>query len=211
MGKILIVSKTKMANNHVCVGGIDLDNKLSVRLLNTNGYHELIDECPYSIREVWKIEYQRHNQRPLPHSEDVRVISRNKIGILRQDLSILSILNQFHFKVYDGNIRDTFEGKLKSTNSGTLYISESDVPNSSTCFWICDNDISRDDYNGKIRYRYNDGSRRWGNNISYVGIEANPAQIIPRGALVRLSLAHWWSPEDSTDEERCYLQLSGWY
>ena len=35
--------------------------------------------------------------------------------------------------------------------------------------------------------------------------------IIPKGKIIRLSLAKWWKPEDSDIELRCYLQLSGWY
>jgi hypothetical protein len=211
MSKILIVSKTKMSNNKICIGGIDMDNKLSVRLLNVNGYHESINECLYNIRDVWKIEYQKHDSRPLPHSEDIRVISRNKVETLRQDLSILSILKQLNFKIYNGNIRETFEGKLQCTNLGAFYISVDDIPNNSTCFWICDRDITRNDSYEKIRYCYNDGTRNLGRKISYVGIDENPTQIIPKGTLIRLSLAHWWSPQNSTEEERCYLQLSGWY
>ena len=36
--------------------------------------------------------------------------------------------------------------------------------------------------------------------------------MIPAGTLVRVSLAHWWRPEDDhTGELRCYVQLSGWF
>lgn len=160
MSKILIVSKTRMANSCVCVGGIDLDNKSSVRLLNSTGYHESIDECPHNIRDIWEIQYYP-KPRPLPHSEDICVLSGNKVETLRQDLSVLDILKQLDSTVYNGNICDTFEGKLQCTNSGTFYISEDSVPNNSTCFWICDKEILRDDYRNKIRYSYNDGTRKW--------------------------------------------------
>ena len=33
---------------------------------------------------------------------------------------------------------------------------------------------------------------------------------IPLNTLVRISLARWWVPAGMS-EERCYLQLSGWY
>ena len=48
--------------------------------------------------------------------------------------------------------------------------------------------------------------------LKYVG-EESPIKVIPAGTLVRLSLARWWRPEKSEPnfEERCYLQLSGWY
>lgn len=211
MHKILIVSKTRMANNRICVGGIDIDNKMSVRLLDRNGYHESADTCAFNFREVWDVEYLKHKQRPLPHSEDICVISKNKSGMLKSEIPMLDLLKKMQFRVYQGSILNTFESKLKCTSSGTLYISRDSVPNNSTCFWVCEKEIKRNDYNGKMRYRYQDETRQWGYNISYVGLEENPAQIIPQGTLVRLSLAHWWSPEDSDTEERCYLQLSGWY
>ena len=45
------------------------------------------------------------------------------------------------------------------------------------------------------------------------GADIVPIKVIPAGTLVRVSLARWWRPEDSEPnfEERCYLQLSGWY
>ena len=47
--------------------------------------------------------------------------------------------------------------------------------------------------------------------MPYVGF-ADPIERIPKGALVRVSLARWWRPDDAPDmEERCYLQLSGWF
>ena len=211
--QVLIVSKTRMANDCVCIGGIDTGNKKSVRLMNEGGYHDYIDDCPFNIREVWNIAYSKNKVRSLPHSEDIEVISKEMSYVLDSEKSMLDFLIEIQFNVYQGSIFNTFEGKLKCTDSGTFYISEDDVPNNSTCFWICDSVIRRDDYNDKIRYNYNDGNRtfRWGHRIAYVGLEDNPAQIIQRGTLVRLSLAHWWAPEDSDTEERCYLQLSGWY
>ena len=211
MSNILIVSKTKMSNNRICVGGIDIDNGIPVRLLDITGHHESADTCSFNIREIWNIKYSNHNQRLLPHSEDVRVISKNKSGVLKSEISIIDLLNGLQFCVYEGDILNTFEEKLKCTKLGALYISEDNVPNNSTCFWICDKEIRRHDYNEKVRYHYHNGTRQWGYNITYVGLEENPAQSIPQGTLVRLSLAHWWSPEDSDTEERCYLQLSGWY
>jgi hypothetical protein len=210
MPKILIVSKTRMNNNRVCVGGIDLDKSISVRLLDRNRNHEFEKDCLYKIREIYDIEYT-HEPRQLPHSEDIRVLQKKKIDELNQAWSILDILRKQNIQIYSGNIRVTFEGKLNLTEGGALYISEENVPQYSTCFWICDREIRRHDFNEKIRYNYNDNTRQWGYNIPFVGLEENPAQIISRGTLIRLSLATWWKPENSEVEERCYLQLSGWY
>lgn len=212
MSKVLIVSKTKMANDNVCVGGVDIENERSVRLLDENGYHELRDECPYEIWDVWETDYCSSNQRPAPHVEDVNVLCRNKLGVLKNELrnvtEFAKLLRQFKVPVFSGTIRNCFEGKLKCTQYGTLYINDEDVPDYSTCFWICDRQLKRNDFKGKVRFNYNDGSRQYGYNVSYVGL-ADAQNIIRSESLIRLSLAHWWSPEDSDDEERCYLQLSG--
>jgi hypothetical protein len=208
MNKILIVAKTKMANEKVCVGGIDLNRLTSVRLFDKDGSHESQTDCPYEIRDIWDIEYIPC-PRPLPHSEDVKVINRTKNRVLKQEFSILDVLKKINFQIYTGCIRETFEGKLNCTNSGALYVSGENLPQNSTCFWICNKEIIRH-YQRKNKYNYTDDTHRLCYRISYVGLE-NSIQIIPQNTLVRLSLAHWWSPEDAEDEERCYLQLSGWY
>ncbi|MDR1370180.1 MAG: hypothetical protein LBJ72_08685 [Dysgonamonadaceae bacterium] len=195
-----------MANNRVCVGGIDIDNKLSVRLLDDNGCHESADICLFNIWEIWDVEYVIHNQRSLPHSEDIRITRKKKSSVLKNEMSMLDFLNKMRFPVSQGDIHTTFEGKLKSTNSGTFYISEDSVPSNSTCFWICDRDIIRKDSFGKIRYRYSDGTRQWG--FAFVGLEEDPIPIILQGTLIRLSLAHWWLHDGN---KKCFLQLSGWY
>ena len=89
-----------------------------------------------------------------------------------------------------------------------LYISKEDVPAYSTCFWINDKRLLGYESRGRWQYRYNNMSNMYGYTISYVGA-GEPLDTIEEGSLIRLSLAHWWKPEDSDDEERCYLQLSG--
>jgi hypothetical protein len=200
-----------MSDNCVCVGGVDLDSRTPVRLLDANGYYDSVYTCPYRIREVWDTQYLRYNQRSLPHSEDVCITGKKICGVLKKELSVLDILRKLDFTVYEGDIFHTFEGKLKCTGSGSFYISKDAVPNNSTCFWLCDRPIRRNNCSGRIRYHYDGGTRPLGHNISYIGLDENPAQLIPHGTLIRLSLAYWWSPEDSDMEERCYLQLSGWY
>lgn len=196
-----------MKGNRVCVGGIDLDKLTSVRLLDRDGFHETKDNSPYNICEIWEIEYVNVSRR-LPHSEDSKVIRRKRIEILAPE-SVPDILLKRGFGICSGSIGGIFGGKLKCTHSGALYVSGKEIPDSSTCFWICDKNIVRRDYHDKIRYSCDDGCCRY--YMSYVGLDADPAQIIPQGSFVRLSLAHWWSPSDSKDEERCYLQLSCWY
>jgi len=59
----------------------------------------------------------------------------------------------------------------------------------------------------KVRYLYpgETGKR----SLPYVGF-ASPVDTIPAGTLLRVSLARWWDKYGET-EERCSLQLSGWY
>ncbi len=212
MCKVLIVSKTKMAGKKVCVGGIDVEKHRSIRLMNQNGYHEVLDECPYNIFDVWNLKYANVLTRPLPHSsEDVKVLQRNKLHVLKKDINIVDFLKkESGVNIYDGRINNVFSGYLKSTDKGSLYISKSKVPNHSVCFWICDQDIKRTDYQGKIKFNYKDSIHKWGCNISYVGLDSNPLDVIPKGSLIRLSLAHWWSPPGGI-EKRCSLQLSGYF
>jgi hypothetical protein len=210
MSEILIVAKTKMANNKVCVGAIDLNQSISLRLLDMNGFFESKESSPYKIREFWDIEYTHFVRRPVPHSEDVKVVRRTKKGELKQEFSVLDVLKRLNFKIYTDTLRNTFEGKLICIDSASLYMLGDNVTPYSTCFWICDRELIRSNFQNKIRYNYNDGNRKGGYYMSYVGLEANPELIIPPNTLIRLSLAGWWMPQDSRIE-RCYLQMSGWF
>lgn len=213
MAQVIIVSRTRMAGGLVCVGGVDVDNRRSVRLLDTRGHHETADSCPYTIWDIWDIDYYLNQRRPNPHTEDVNVTRRIRID--RVDVPNMSV-NRFaelmlnsNIPIFRGSLFSVFNGKLRRTDMDKLYISKEDVPTYSTCFWINDKQLLGYKNNrGRWQYRYIDMSNRYGYTISYVG-SAEPLDTIEAGSLIRLSLAHWWKPEDSNDEERCYLQLSG--
>lgn len=212
MARVIIVSRTRMANGYVCVGGVDVDFCRSVRLLTANGGHETAEDCPYEIWEIWNIDYHLNPRRPNPHTEDANVMRREKVD--RVDILNLSInrfagwLERARIPLFQGSLFSVFDGKLKRTDMDKLYISKEDVPAYSTCFWINDKRLLGYESRGRWQYRYNNMSNRYGYTISSVGAE-KPLDTIEEGSLIRLSLAHWWKPEDSDDEERCYLQLSG--
>lgn len=213
MAQVIIVSRTRMADGFVCVGGVDVDNRRSVRLLDARGRHETAETCPYTIWDIWDIDYYPNQRRPNPHTEDVNVTRRMKID--RVDAPNMSV-NRFaelmlnsNIPIFRGSLFSVFDGKLRRTDKDKLYISKEDVPTFSTCFWINDKRLlSYKNDRGRWQYRYTDMSNRYGYTISYVG-SAEPLDTIESGSIIRLSLAHWWKPNDSDDEERCYLQLSG--
>lgn len=119
MNKVLIVSRTKMQNDMVCVSGIDLENGTPIRLFNHNGYHESKDECPYNIKDIWNIDYCKINIRPLPHSEDVRVLQRNFVETLPAS-SMCDAIRDSGATIYTGNIGNVFEGKIIKDEKGKL-------------------------------------------------------------------------------------------
>jgi len=205
--EVIIVSKTKMASNE-CVGGI-LENGQFVRLLDEQGSNQPID-CDFEIGDIWEIDFVSRNNATPPHTEDI-LIEQKTFSQRTFSKSNLAewIESDFPNRIWRGSPDILFDNQIRFTSSGSGYVSHSnEVPDISVGFWISDRDLTRRDYNGKIKYNY-PTSNSW-RNIPYVGKE-DPLDIIPAGTLMRVSLARWWSPEDSNEEERCYLQLSGWY
>ena len=109
-----------------------------------------------------------------------------------------------------GSVAPLYNGLTQAARTGALYIAErTGIPPFSTTFWRPDQPLQRTDDSKRIRYRYPapDGGR----TLTFVGFQ-EPIETISAGALVRVSLAHWWRPEDDhAGELRCYVQLSGWF
>lgn len=206
--RIIIVSKTKMASNE-CVGAIGTETGRFVRLLDEYGNNQPID-CDFEIGEIWDVDYNERYNLTAPHTEDILITSKSytQQRANRENLSEW-IQNNFPNKIWRGNPDTLFEGMIRFTSSGSGYINhQHGVPDFSVGFWISDRNLTRRDYQGKVRYSY-PSTGNW-RSITYVGKD-EPIETIPAGILMRVSLARWWSPDDSDLEERCYLQLSGWY
>jgi len=112
--------------------------------------------------------------------------------------------------IWKNNIANIFEGKILWQGNGKGYFSENrnNYPSHSVGFWIPDIDLKHQKVGNQDFYLYqNNGISR---QIVYKGNQ-DILPVIPKGQLIRLSLAKWWKPDDSDIEERCYLQLSGWY
>ena len=83
------------------------------------------------------------------------------------------------------------DGLLQTGRSGALYISEAGgIPSHSTTFWQPDKPLRLVTDNKRLRYSYptSDGQQ----SLAFVGFQ-EPVEFIPAGALVRVSLAHWWA------------------
>jgi len=200
---VIIVSKTHMSSA-ACVGGV-LANGRFVRLLNSDGYNQDSD-TELEVGDVYTITFSERTEKTPPHVEDILVHSMEyKFTFSSIDKMVEYLTEKLKVKIWKGSTEVLFDGNIQWTSGGSGYISESgEIPKNSVGFWIPDKDLNRKDFNEKVRYSY---PIRW-RNISYVGFQ-NPVDKIPAGTLVRVSLARWWSPNE--DEERCYLQLSGWY
>lgn len=185
-----------------CIGALSLATNESIRLLERDGSNPPRTTM-YEIGQVWDIDFEPVRRLRPPHTEDIKVIRKNHISNIQNVATqIISRVNRLH----QGGIDELHEGFLRFTNSGSGYISAIyGVPDYSTCFWIPDRDLTSVTYGRDVKYCYSTYQR-----LKYVGFE-QPMGLIPAETLVRVSLARWWSPPDSDDEARCYLQLSGWY
>ena len=183
---VIIVAKTHMSNA-ACVGGV-LANGRSVRLLNEYGYNQDSDS-KLEVGEVYTITFNERDYNRPPHVEDILVTSMSyKFAFPSIQKMVDYLTDKLNVTIWRGSPDSLFDGKLQWTHNGSGYISE-------RIFYE------------KVRYNYPSVSG-W-RSLPYVGFN-EPIDTIPSGTLVRVSLARWWDRKGET-EERCSLQLSGWY
>jgi len=203
---VIIVSKTHMSNAS-CVGGV-LANGRFVRLLNENGYNQDIN-TPLNIGDVWTIEFSERENKKSPHIEDVLVSKMNlKFSFETIDNMVEYLKSKLKIKIWRGSPDILFDEKLNWTDNGSGFINkENGIPENSVGFWIPDMKLTKRIFYEKVRYNY-PNINGW-RSLPFVGFQ-NPVDVIPAGTLIRISLARWWDTNGKT-EERCALQLSGWY
>lgn len=204
---VIIVSRTRMSPGKVCIGGFDLDNRQNIRLLTSAGYQQP-DTCELNVGQIIKATFARVREIVPPHSEDVRLVRHE---LLADGVEVTEFLA--NFPVVSGSIANTFDGCLSREGSGSLSVREDGVPHHSVCFWKADQALFLDEgYReryGKTKYTYGKYEHRV--SMPFVGFQ-EALSVIPRGTLVRLSLARWWKPSDAAyADRRCQLQISGWY
>lgn len=204
METVIIVSRTQMANG-VCVGAIVESTRELIRVHNERGAN-LTSDVPYQVGDRWEMNVEKAwNARPIPHTEDKQTTPLRRIeNIGVEGIKSFISSNSFGRKLTTGSLSETFERKLH-LNGNNNYINRDGVPGFSTQFWIADRDLTHivKTYNNKETHYYMYGDIR----LKFVGFQ-EPVSRIPAGTIVRLSLANWWKGQG---EDRCYLQLSGWY
>lgn len=200
--EVLILSKTHFGNN-VCVGGMVLTNNQYVRLLNPGGWYQFAD-TQFDIGDIWNIDFSLSNSIREPHNEDVIIRSQTYIRSIN---NITNFILQRGLPIWRGSINNIFDGKLNWAHSGAGFLSTNieDYPSHSVGFWMSDRPLRYD--NEHYFYPINNFISK---KLKYKGIP-QPIDAIPPNVLLRVSLAKWWKPTDSDIEERCYVQLSGWY
>lgn len=204
---VLIVGRTKMAGVGRCIGGLAADGS-SLRLLKPAGSNWDVS-APFQIGQLWELTYVAAGKPTAPHVEDVIVSNFKYVNAVCPSSPELTRILTKGIVPWRGSIDQIFGGLLGFTRSNNGYICHRlGVPQQSTWLWISDKDLTLRDDGRHYDYAYSAFQSR---GLSYVG-EQEPVAILAAGTLLRVSLARWWRPEDADGmEERCYLQLSGWF
>ena len=202
--RILIVAKTRRGTG-ACVGGITRAGR-SVRLVAADAERNEHAGLEYNVGEVWEIESAPDTHLIPPHVENIVVLSARRLNPVE---NVEAIIRRF-MPPAAGGPENLFDGRLQALPSGALYIAErTGLPSRSTLFWETDQPLQRDVEGKRIRYRYPTGDG--GRTVTFVGFQ-EPLEVIPPGTLLRVSLAHWWRPQDRPEDElHCHAQLSGWF
>jgi hypothetical protein len=183
---------------------------------------ELFSEVPFMI-SCFEDDKLNSNLFPLMFFDKVKirnfsisyfdsVVKENiNFKLIYKSITIKDYIELYKFPVITDRSQ-LFEGYLKTSPWSTKYINRDQIPVFSTCFAIFDFDLemNNDEKFGGVYYIA--GVHRAiikFLKVKYVGLK-EPIQIIPKGTLIRFSLARWWKKNEDS-EEQCTLQLSGWY
>lgn len=198
---VIILSRTKMSGNKICVGGLDLNSGKMLRLLdNTAG--ALTSDFPYKIGETYTINFAPRHQRTSPHLEDIAVYDFTLAKEYNKtDLDTAVYQNA---GTYD-DLRYLFSEKLL-WNNFRGYALESNPPDFSVQIAKLNRILVK---NGADYQEFGPFTPR---RVKYVGemdISKMPSRIAS-GTPIRFSLARPWD-KDGNGVKVCYLQLSGVY
>lgn len=210
MEKVLVVAKTHMSQGKACIGGLNLRTFENVRL-KLPGERNHPAETPFDVGQVWNLELRNVRDTEPPHVEDVIVSTQNYVHSLPSLLSTL--IENVH--PWQGGLTQLFDGYLQGDGNKAFISRKGGVPLCSTGYWLPTMPLTHALVYGKDCYMVSSlvhkgqDLHRATFSIPYVGF-AEPLPEIPAHTLVRVSMCRWFRREDYS-EERCYLQISGWY
>ena len=154
--------------------------------------------------------------------EKVLVVAKTHMGQNRACIGGLSLRTFENVRLLLAGERnhpaDTpFDGCLQSDgNSDKVFISrKGGIPTCSTGYWLTTLPLTRTSAFNKTYYTIQSVVHKGSDYyratfvIAYVGF-AEPLPEIPANTLIRVSMCRWFKREEYS-EERCYLQISGWY
>ena len=205
--RVLIVAKTRMGKG-ACIGAITEKGE-SVRLAPFNADPHDGANREYEVGDIWEITGEPETSLIPPHNENFVVHKKSRLHTTENTKDLVSAI-ELLMPPKTGHPRVLYEGLLKTTGSGSLYVPVGDDGSPySTTFWRTDQPLTRDTEAKRIRYHY--PTENGGCTLTFVGFQ-EPLVTIPAGTLLRVSLAHRWRPKDQPNvEERHYAQISGWF
>ncbi|RRD89952.1 dual OB domain-containing protein [Conchiformibius steedae] len=209
--RVVILARTLMHNNHVCIGGYSMESKKYVRLLTADGLNQQND-IPFQIGEIYQIKYDSKSDVVYPHSEDICVYNFEFLENMKR-FEFNQLLNDICIR--DIHIKDIFDGLLDwTTGKGFLLKSQRILPSYSVLIVKLNHDLflSKTETDDKQRFYYidNDGDKKVYYKVPYVGVnDLGELKKIVAGRNIRFSLARWWDNDGNFPDERAYLQLSG--
>ncbi|HDZ8833932.1 TPA: hypothetical protein RUX00_001922 [Aeromonas dhakensis] len=198
---VAIVSRTRMSDEYICVGGYDIRNQRYIRLLDDRA-SRLTNDYPYQVGEFYNLTYAAKYIINEPHTEDVAVYAYTQYD--EQDISFAEIIDEITED--RESLSDLFEQELKWENNHGFIDRDSDL-NYSVTISTLDNTLVKTG----IRQNY---YKELGTDfeVKYVGQAPyyQMPSVITAGTPIRFSLARWWD-RNGDGNYRCYLQLSGIY
>ncbi|MXZ00563.1 RecQ family ATP-dependent DNA helicase, partial [Candidatus Poribacteria bacterium] len=207
--RVLIVAKTRMGGG-ACIGAITETGK-SVRLIPYNADPHDGANREYEVGDIWEITAEPVPASELipPHNENIVVHKKQRLHTTKDTKDLVSAI-ELLMPPKVGHPRELYDGLLQNIENGRLHIAkQSGIPSYSTTFWRADQPLTLDIEKQKPRYFY--PTENGGCTFTFGGFQ-EPLETIPADTLLRVSLAHWWHPEDKPEvEKRCYAQISGWF
>ena len=204
------MAKTHLGPSKFCIGGLNLQTCKNVRLLLPGDNHHPLD-TPFEIGQIWDLAFYPISHPKPPHLEDVTI---RKQSYVTTHISLRNKLLQ-HIQPWKGGLTQLFDGCLQGKRGKAFISCNSSIPLCSTGYWLTTIPLTLTRISNRAYYtihsvvHQNQDFYRDIFNIPYVGVP-EPLSELPADTLIRVSLARWWRREEY-DEERCYLQISGWY